>query len=309
MGSVAAQLVFGALGLPNLWNKAWRQGQLAVQFSDHHLAAVLPEPGAIPEVIPLPSGLVVDGVPLQTEALGDLLGDLVLQQGWSIRQAALVLPSAGSEWRLLRLAGGQEPQPEHWQHLHQTLPQVADAYESELLPLPQPNEWLVLFQPKASLEGWIEVFAQADLELGFVELVELAQMRALGIGPEWPFSLLVNLRTDHTMLTLVQQGRPVFRRRSSSPQLSDPGAWCQELVALAEELRQQCGEAQPAQLLLMGAGLQQQGLADALCAAGGTDWKLAALADSAGLDPLTQASFAGLIGTARRIADDRASQG
>ena len=83
--------MFGPLGLPNLWNKAWRQGQLAVQFSDDHLAAVLPEPGAIPEVIPLPSGLVVEGAPLQPEALGDLLGDLLLQQGWSIRQAALAL--------------------------------------------------------------------------------------------------------------------------------------------------------------------------------------------------------------------------
>ena len=302
--------MFGPLGLPNLWQKAWRQGQLAVQFSDHHLAAVLPELGAIPEVIPLPSGLVVDGVPLQPEALGDLLGDLVLQQGWSIRQAALVLPSAGSEWRLLRLAGGQEPQPEHWQHLHQTLPQEADAYESELLPLPQPNEWLVLFQPKASLEGWIEVFAQADLELGFVELVELAQMRALGVGPQWPLSLLVNLRSQSTMLTLVQQGRPVFRRSwPAPPAVIDPAAWCQELAAFTEALREQSGEAQPVQLLLLGAGLQQQGLADALCAAGGTDWKLAALADPAGLDPLTQASFAGLIGTARRIADDRAPQG
>lgn len=300
-------MVFGPLGLRNLWQKAWRQGQLAVQFSDHHLAVMLPAYDTTPEVIPLPSGLVVDGAPLQPEALGDLLGDLVLQQGWSIRQAALVLPSAGSQWRLLRLAEGQELQPEHWQKLHQTLPQEADAYESELLPLPQPNEWLVLFQPKASLEGWIEVFAQADLELGFVELVELAQMRALGIGPDWPFCLLVNVRTDHTMLTLVQRGRPVFRRRWPPP--SDPEPWCLKLGALAEELRQQSGEAKQAQLLLLGAGLQQPGLADALCAAGGTDWKLAALADSAGLDPLTQASFAGLIGTARRIADDRASQG
>lgn len=302
--------MFGPLGLPNLWNKAWRQGKLAVQFSDHHLAAVLPESGAIPEVIPLPSGLVVDGAPLQPEALGDLLGDLVLQQGWSIRQAALVLPSSGSVWRLLRLADGQEPQPEHWQHLNQTLPQQANTYESELLPLPQPHEWLVLFQPKASLEGWIEVFAQADLELGFVELVELAQMRALGIGPEWPLSLLVNLSSQSTMLTLVQQGRPVFRRSwSAPPEVIDPERWCQELAAFAEDLRQQSGEAKPAQLLLLGAGLQLQGLADALCAAGGTDWKLAALADSAGDDPLTEACFAGLIGTARRIADDRAPQG
>ena len=301
--------MFGPLGLPNLWQKAWRQGHLAVQFSDHHLVAMLPAAGATPEVIPLPSGLVVEGVPTQPDALGDLLGDLVLQQGWSIRQAALVLPSAGSEWRLLRLAGGQEPQPEHWQHLHQTLPQEADAYESELLPLPQPNEWLVLFQPKASLEGWIEVFAQADLELGFVELVELAQMRALGIGPDWPLSLLVNLRSQSTMLTLVQQGRPVFRRRwPAPPAVIDPASWCQELAALADQLQQQCGETQPLQLLLLGPGLQQQGLAEALCGAGGTDWKLAALADSAGLDPLTQASFAGLIGTARRIADDRAPQ-
>ena len=301
--------MFGPLGLPNLWQKAWRQGQLAVQFSDHHLAAVLPQPGAIPEVIPLPSGLVVDGVPLQPEALGDLLGDLVLQQGWSIRQAALVLPSAGSEWRLLRLAEGQEPAPQHWQQLHQTLPQAASAYENELLALPQPNEWLVLFQPKASLEGWIEVFSQADLELGFVELVELAQMRALGVGPEWPLSLLVNLHSQSTTLTLVQQGRPVFRRSwPAPPAVIDPEAWCQELAAFAEDLRQQAREDKPVQLLLLGAGLQQQGLADALCAAGGTGWKLAALADPAGHDPLTQASFAGLIGTARRLADDQPPQ-
>ena len=300
--------MFGPLRLPNLWSKAWRQGQLAVQFSDHHLAAVLPEVGAIPEVIPLPSGLVVDGVPRQPEALGDLLGDLVLQQGWSIRQAALVLPSAGSEWRLLRLANDQSPQPEHWQRLNQTLPLEANVYESELLPLPQGNEWLVLFHPKASLEGWIEVVAQADLELGFVELVELAQMRALGIGPDWPLSLLVNVETDNTLLTLVQQGRPVFRRNWSAPPQGDPASWCQELSALTEDLQHRCDEAQPAQLLLLGAGLQQPDLAEALCEAGGTDWKLAALADSAGLDPLTQASFAGLIGTARRIADDRAPQ-
>jgi len=134
-------------------------------------------------------------------------------------------------------------------------------------------------------------------------------MRALGVGPEWPLSLLVNLHSQSTMLTLVQQGRPVFRRSwPAPPAVIAPEAWCQELAAFAEDLRQQAREDKPVQLLLLGAGLQQQGLADALCAAGGTDWKLAALADPAGHDPLTQASFAGLIGTARRIADDRAPQ-
>ena len=203
----------------------------------------------------------------------------------------------------------KEPTIDRQEHVRvDSMVKEANVYESELLPLPQGNEWLVLFHPKASLEGWIEVVAQADLELGFVELVELAQMRALGIGPDWPFSLLVNVGTDNTLLTLVQQGRPVFRRNWSAPPQGDPSSWCQELAALAEDLQQQCAEAQPAQLLLLGAGLQQPDLAEALCEAGGADWKLAALADSAGLDPLTQASFAGLIGTARRIADDRAPQ-
>ena len=85
-----------------LWRRLNRWGCAAVEINDRHIA--LWAPGAVAAAVaPLPEGLVLDGMPQNPAAVGDLLGDLVLQAGLNLRAAAALLPSGETEWRLLRL--------------------------------------------------------------------------------------------------------------------------------------------------------------------------------------------------------------
>ena len=61
---------------------------------------------------PLPSGVVDAGVPLLTEALGDLIGDLLLQGGIQVPGARALLPPEAVVLRSLKLPVGRQPDPE-----------------------------------------------------------------------------------------------------------------------------------------------------------------------------------------------------
>ena len=61
---------------------------------------------------PLPSGLVTGGVPQLTEALGDLIGDLLLQGGIQAPGARALLPPDAVVLRSLKLPAGRQPDAE-----------------------------------------------------------------------------------------------------------------------------------------------------------------------------------------------------
>ncbi|WP_461556326.1 hypothetical protein [Synechococcus sp.] len=273
-----------------LWRRLNRWGLAAVEINDRCLA--LWAPGAISATVaPLPEGLVLDGIPQNPAAVGDLLGDLVLQAGLNLRAAAALLPSGETEWRMLRL----EPTAPLKE---QQLALAGVDQNLALMPLAEPGEWMALLNKCQTIDRWIEVFAIADLELDFLEVAEIAQLRALGIefgDPAAPDCLLLDLQTNESHFTWMQKGKPFYRQRLG------PAGGANSAKLLAELAVMSQFHDQP--LWLMGCELLQPGLAEQLLE-GGNGWlQLAPLRAIGSGDPLTDAAFAGLIGTAQRVAD------
>lgn len=262
-----------AFAIAPIWRRLNRWGTAAVEINDRHIA--LWQPGAsAAELAPLPAGLVVAGVPQKAAALGDLLGDLVLQAGLNLRSAAALLPSGQTEWLLL-----------------------------QQLPMAGPGEWLALLNKSETIDCWIELFAIADLELDFLEVAELAQLRALGIelgDPKAADCLLLDLQASASLFTFWQGGQPVYRH-CMGPALG--AGFMEELNGLLQRLEDGHKRLQQQPLWLVGSELLEPGLLEGLQKSSKKELQLAPLARAFSADPLTDAAFAGLIGTAQRIAD------
>jgi type IV pilus assembly protein PilM len=281
-----------------LWRRLNRWGSAAVEINDRCLALWAPGADA-PVMAPLPLGLVQNGIPKTTAAIGDLLGDLVLQAGLNLRAAAAVLPSGETEWRRLRLAPDGVLQP-------QQLPLGEIDSNLTLLPLGEPGEWMALLNQRQTIDRWIEVFAIADLELDFLEVAELAQMRALGLefaNPHTPDCMLLDLQLGGSFFTLIQQGLPAYRHRLSPVGVSETEtanflSQLEQLLAYLD--RQQLGDLP---VWLLGCQLLELDLAKKLVAISNNRLQLMPLNGIGSGDPLTDATFAGLIGTVQRITD------
>ena len=284
-----------AFAIAPIWRRLNRWGTAAVEINDRHIA--LWQPGAsAAELAPLPAGLVVAGVPQKAAALGDLLGDLVLQAGLNLRSAAALLPSGQTEWRLLRL------EPDAGLN-GKRLPLGEGQGNLQLLPMAGPGEWLALLNKSETIDCWIEVFAIADLELDFLEVAELAQLRALGIelgDPKAADCLLLDLQASASLFTFWQGGQPVYRH-CMGPALG--AGFMEELNGLLQRLEHGQKRLQQQPLWLVGSELLEPGLLEGLQKSSKKELQLAPLARAFSADPLTDAAFAGLIGTAQRIAD------
>ena len=136
--------------------------------------------------VPLPPDLVQMGVPQQPEALGDLIGDLLLQGGIQAPGATALVPTPAVVLRLLDLPAGLAAAGGHAEDLLSWL----QPYEAALeLPFPldqaslnlQPrgSRWLAAFTAQDCLDRWIDAVAMAGLELYGLEPEALAVERLL----------------------------------------------------------------------------------------------------------------------------------
>jgi type IV pilus assembly protein PilM len=122
-----------------------------LQLEDQAISAMALEGERIAwqERVPLPAGLCVNGEPLMVEALGDLLGDLLVERGYAGAHVKAVLPRAATAWRLIEWPEAAWPeQPELLVRQQQDelgLPwslQDADVLLDPLLAeLPAPCSW------------------------------------------------------------------------------------------------------------------------------------------------------------------------
>ena len=174
------------------------------------------------ERLELPEGVCTDGEPLQTDALGDLLGDWLVERGLAGVRVRAVLPPAATIWRLVEWQNGHWPeQPELELHARQeelALPwpldastEGADLRLQELLA--DPGSALLVTVRRTVLEGWIEVCGLAGVALDGVEAAPLCLWRALAPllqAAETEGALLV-LQIDalESRLQLFDQGRPL----------------------------------------------------------------------------------------------------
>ena len=179
------------------------------------------------ERVPLPEGLCVDAEPKAVEALGDLLGDLLVERGYAGARVKAVLPRTATAWRVIEWPDASWPEhPElvvRQQQLELDLPwslQDADLLLEPLLGA-QPRSLLVAVQ-RSVLEARIEVCNQASVALDAVEALPICLWRA--VSPQLQagegVQVLLQLELDQSWLLALDQGQPLGEW--SMPAACDP---------------------------------------------------------------------------------------
>jgi hypothetical protein len=166
------------------------------------------------ERVPLPEDLCVNGQPTAVEALGNLIGDLLIERGFSGARVKAVLPRAATAWRVIAWPDARWPdQPEvvvRQQQDQLDLPwslQDADLRLEPLIGAP-PRSLLVVVQ-RALLETWIEVFSQAGVALDGMEPLPICLWRAAEPQLAEGVRLLLQLQEEKSWLLALDQGEPL----------------------------------------------------------------------------------------------------
>lgn len=227
--------------------------------------------------VPLPRGACVQGLPTQKVAIGDLLGDLLVELGLNRAELVASLPQAAACWRLVQWPFDEWPEdPE--QALRQINPDLrlpfplGQAYIN-LTPLPAPARGgppasLLVAAPKKLVQAWIDVFAIAGFDLLRLDAAPVCDLRALEplleTAPATELLAFLEVRGHGSQLMLVRQGLPEYSRLLSGSEA--------ELAAQLERClawwRQRDPEAGSLRVLLCGIGSDLDGLAVALACSG-----------------------------------------
>ena len=184
--------------LPALIQERLRQLQqqlfpqrLRLQVDDRWLRArQLPRGRAAlppPEVVPLPEGICRQGMPQNRPALGDFLGDWLLEQGLVAAQLEVVLPSAACQWRVVAWPFADQPD-DPLQALRQLQLDLGPSLNLDRSylgwqPLPPTSDeqaqTLLVAAPKAVVEAWQEVFSVAGVAVQRLIPAQVLHWRAL----------------------------------------------------------------------------------------------------------------------------------
>lgn len=207
---------------------------------------------------PVPAQTCRDGVPIAREALGDFIGDLLLEHSSPDAGLVLAIPQEASFWRVLEWPGGEEPEEPLEELLERApdlgWPQPISECVLDLQPLPgAPGASLVVGAARQTVEAWIEVIAIAGGSLR--HLIPAPACLATALEPRLqaaePGELLALLQPDGrtTQLLVWRDGCPEFQR--SLP--LDPQALLPELEQALQFCRQRFRS--PGLRLLLAEGL------------------------------------------------------
>jgi hypothetical protein len=171
--------------------------------------------------VPLPDGVCRQGEPRQVEALGDLIGDLLLDQGLAGARVSAALPLRACRWKLIQwpLEAVPDDPCDALRLIDPDLDltcSLAEAYlDLRVLPGSPPRS-LVVAAPRRVVDGWAEVFAVAGVQLERLEpaqvsewhqVLELLAQEPAGGDPDTDHWLL-ELQVDHCRLWLLGDGLP-----------------------------------------------------------------------------------------------------
>ena len=133
-----------------------------------------------------PEGFCRDGMPLQREAMAELLADLLLDHDLMDAQVELLLPLAGAHWRVLDGIGPRKfeqekpalaglPWPLHPQESYTALTTLGTAEDSATAS----SVTVALGVKCVQLQAWIDVIEQADLVFRRVDWCLSSALRGL----------------------------------------------------------------------------------------------------------------------------------
>lgn len=175
----------------------------------------------------LPEGICAGGMPLKPTALGDFLGDWLLEQDLLHSRLVVALPAAAAHWRVIVWPFSEQPDEPIEALLTLDPPMdlpfpLAEA-DLDLKPLPpdccgsgSPESLLVAAEPKL-VEAWLGVFEVAGVDGAQFKPAQLCWMAALQqrLG-QVPAGKLVVLLVDEAPGARVifwLRGQPVFERQ------------------------------------------------------------------------------------------------
>ena len=187
---------------------------------------------------PIPARSCRNGVPQLVDALGDFIGDLLLEHGELDLQLVVSLPRQAAHWRVVEWASAQQPVDsiDELRDLNPDLrlPFALDDAYVDVQPLPgNTSSSLVVAAARSVVEAWVEVFAIAGGTLQHLLPAQVCLMGALSdelqATPASTLVVLLQPLNQQFVLTLWRQGVPEFERLL-------PGATPELLSALKQSL-------------------------------------------------------------------------
>jgi hypothetical protein len=224
------------------------------------------QPLDAPWIVPLPAATCRGGRPLQTEALGDFIGDLLLSYGEIKALLSVILPAPACYWRALQWPLAASPLSA-WP-LEPAL-QLRELQPDLGLPFALEQSWLdvmpvqggdvdalVVAIERQLLADWLEVFNIAGVRLGRLVPAQVAWMvglqeRLLAANSTTLVGLLLP-EPQALRLLVWRDGVPLYERLLSG----ELEQWLGQLEACLRFLRWQQGmQATGSIELLLAAGL------------------------------------------------------
>ena len=179
----------------------------------------------------LPPDLCRFGQPLNREALGETIADLLLERGITTAQGIveLLLPLAGCQWAVLTGPAASDLQTgEDLRVLKPELPWSLSLQECylDVVPLPEQDASLVVGAPRLHLQAWLDTLQEADLPVRRAEWLLLSAWRGLLVAHDGVDQRLVWLveQAGRWRLLLLCDGCPQFDltlKGSDIPSLQD----------------------------------------------------------------------------------------
>ena len=224
------------------------------------------QPLDAPWIVPLPAATCRGGRPLQTEALGDFIGDLLLSYGEIKALLSVVLPAPACYWRALQWPLAASPlsagPPEPARQLRELQPDLGLPFALEqgwldVMPVQGGDvDALVVAIERQLLADWLEVFNIAGVRLGRLVPAQVAWMvglqeRLLAADSTTLVGLLLP-EPQALRLLVWRDGVPLYERLLSG----ELEQWLGQLEACLRFLRWQQGmQATGSIELLLAAGL------------------------------------------------------
>jgi len=203
------------------------------------------KPGPVTIDTPLPPETCRDGMPLEVEALGDLIGDLLVRDNLINAYVMASLPVGASQWRVIDWPN-HEPVPEHpIAAIRELEPPLNLPYPLvdaclDVQPLPgHPNRLLLAATPRKLVEAWEEVFDLAGVRLDRLAPYQTCLFSGLApklsrVSPAELVAVVVP-GEEESRLLLFRGDVPVFEK--SIP--SDPDAMAAEFDRCVSFYRRQ----------------------------------------------------------------------
>ncbi|WP_043368846.1 hypothetical protein [Cyanobium sp. PCC 7001] len=170
---------------------------------------------------PVPARTLRDGVPIAPDALGDFVGDLLLEHATVMANLVVALPRQASAWRVITWPGGVCPE-EPVAALRELnpdlrLPFALRSAAIDLQPLPgRTARSLLVAAPTSTVEAWIDLFAIAGGRFRHLLPAQACQILALRdqIDTTTPGTMVGVLQptSSHCHLDVWVAGAPEFER-------------------------------------------------------------------------------------------------